>query len=73
MIVVLYATPIDHPSFFQGIEHINQAQAALQNGDIEGAQRHLDLAKESLGCPPRIHECGPTSGRNDDKIGRAHV
>jgi hypothetical protein len=30
------------------IEHINQAQAALQNGDIEGANNHLELAKQSL-------------------------
>lgn len=31
-----------------GVEHINQAQAALQNGDIEGANKHLELAKQSL-------------------------
>ena len=32
----------------QAVEHINQAQAALQNGDIEGANNHLELAKQSL-------------------------
>ncbi|HZA68338.1 MAG TPA: hypothetical protein VE548_01460 [Nitrososphaeraceae archaeon] len=30
------------------IEHINQAQTALQNGDTEGANNHLELAKQSL-------------------------
>lgn len=38
----------------QAIDHINQAQSAMQNGDTEGAQRHLDLAKQALGgsCSP---------------------
>ncbi|MGC2308325.1 MAG: hypothetical protein WA461_07975, partial [Nitrososphaeraceae archaeon] len=31
------------------IDHINNAQSALDNGDTEGAKRHLDLAKKSLG------------------------
>jgi hypothetical protein len=34
------------------IDHINQAQSALQNGDTEGANGHLDLAKQALGCNP---------------------
>ena len=34
----------------QAIDHINQAQSALQNGDTEGAKGHLDLAKQALGC-----------------------
>ena len=34
--------------FDDATEHINQAQAALQNGDIEGANNHLELAKQSL-------------------------
>lgn len=32
----------------EAVNHINEAQAALQNGDIESAQRHLDLAKQAL-------------------------
>jgi hypothetical protein len=28
--------------------HINSAQQALQNGDTEGANNHLELAKQSL-------------------------
>ena len=32
----------------EAVNHINEAQTALQNGDIEGAQRHLDLAKQAL-------------------------
>jgi len=31
-------------------DHINEAKSALQNGDTEGAQRHLDLAHQALGC-----------------------
>jgi hypothetical protein len=34
------------------LNHINEAQAALQNGDTESAQRHLDLAKQALMLPP---------------------
>jgi hypothetical protein len=34
----------------QAVNHINQAQSALQNGDTAGAQSHLDLAKQALGC-----------------------
>jgi hypothetical protein len=34
----------------QAIDHINQAQSALQNGDTEGANGHLDLAKQALDC-----------------------
>lgn len=40
--------PIPPDNFNAGLEHINQAQAALQDGDIEGAQNHLELAKESF-------------------------
>jgi hypothetical protein len=36
----------------EAIEHINQAQSALKNGDTAGAQTHMDLAKQSLGCNP---------------------
>ena len=36
----------------EAINHINQAQSALQNGDTAGAQSHLDLAKQALGCNP---------------------
>jgi hypothetical protein len=41
----------------QAINHINQAQSALQNGDTAGAQSHLDLAKQSLHC----EGCEPTN------------
>jgi hypothetical protein len=34
----------------EAIDHINQAQSALQNGDTEGAQMHMDSAKQALGC-----------------------
>jgi hypothetical protein len=37
----------------QAIDHINQAQSSLQNGDTEGAQRNMDLAKNALGCTPK--------------------
>ncbi|MGH9986546.1 MAG: hypothetical protein ACRD8W_21600 [Nitrososphaeraceae archaeon] len=30
------------------IVHINEAQSALQNGDTESANNHLELAKQSL-------------------------
>lgn len=40
------------PSNDEAINHINEAQSAMQNGDTEGAQRHLDLAKQALGCNP---------------------
>ncbi|MDN5847663.1 MAG: YfdX family protein [Candidatus Nitrosocosmicus sp.] len=32
----------------EAINHINKAQSALQSGDTEGAQTHLDLAKQAL-------------------------
>ncbi|MGH9987162.1 MAG: hypothetical protein ACRD8W_24715, partial [Nitrososphaeraceae archaeon] len=32
----------------EAIDHINQAQSALQNGDTEGAQMHMDSAKQAL-------------------------
>ena len=38
----------------EAIDHINQAQSALDNGDTEGAKGHLDLAKKSLGCDRAI-------------------
>jgi hypothetical protein len=41
----------------QAIDHINQAQSALQNGDTAGAQQHMDLAKQSLHC----EGCEPTN------------
>ena len=34
----------------EAADHINEAKSALQNGDTEGAQRHLDLAHQALGC-----------------------
>jgi hypothetical protein len=34
----------------EAANHINEAKSALQNGDTEGAQRHLDLAHQALGC-----------------------
>jgi hypothetical protein len=36
----------------QAIDHINQAQSSLQNGDTEGAQRNMNLAKNALICNP---------------------
>ncbi|MGH9988075.1 MAG: hypothetical protein ACRD8W_29405 [Nitrososphaeraceae archaeon] len=30
------------------LKHINNAQTALQNGDTEGANNHLELAKQSI-------------------------
>jgi hypothetical protein len=41
----------------EAIDHINDAQSALQNGDAEGAQRHLDAAKKALGCNPLDPRC----------------
>jgi hypothetical protein len=41
----------------EAIDHINDAQSALQNGDAEGAQRHLDAAKKALGCSPLDPRC----------------
>ncbi|MGH9988482.1 MAG: hypothetical protein ACRD8W_31490, partial [Nitrososphaeraceae archaeon] len=38
----------DPNHFNAGLEHINQAQSALQNGDTEGAINHLELAKQSF-------------------------
>jgi len=34
--------------FDQATRHINKAQSALQNGDTESANNHLELAKQSL-------------------------
>lgn len=34
----------------EAADHINEAKSALQNGDTGGAQRHLDLAHQALGC-----------------------
>jgi hypothetical protein len=36
----------------EALNHINEAQTALQNGDTQSAQRHLDLAKQTLMFPP---------------------
>lgn len=43
----------------EAIDHINQAQSALQNGDTEGASMHMDAAKQTLGCDysPYIPNC----------------
>jgi hypothetical protein len=42
----------------QAINHINQAQSSLQNGDTEGAQMHMDLAKKALTpCNPGDPHC----------------
>jgi len=41
----------------QAINHINQAQSALQKGDTTGAQSHLDSAKKALLC----EGCEPTN------------
>jgi hypothetical protein len=42
----------------EAINHINQAQSALQNGDTEGAQQYLDLAKKALTpCNPGDPHC----------------
>jgi len=40
--------PVPPDSIKASLEHINNAQEALQNGDTEGANNHLELAKESL-------------------------
>lgn len=45
----------EDPMCGQAIDHINQAQSALQKGDTAGAQSHLDSAKKALlceGCEP---------------------
>jgi hypothetical protein len=44
-----YAGHFNIPPYGDAIEHINQAQTALHNGDTEGANNHLELAKKSLG------------------------
>lgn len=42
-------TPYIPGEFYDAtLEHINNAQAALQNGDTESANNHLELAKQSL-------------------------
>lgn len=38
----------------QAINHINQAQSALENGDTEAAKTHMDAAKQALGCNKTI-------------------
>ncbi len=40
--------PIPPDTIEAALGHINNAQTALQNGDTEGANNHLDLAKQSL-------------------------
>jgi hypothetical protein len=47
----------EDPMCGQAIDHINQAQSALQKGDTTGAQSHLDSAKQSLHC----EGCEPTN------------
>jgi hypothetical protein len=44
----------------EALDHINDAQSALQNGDTEGAQRHPDAAKKALGCSPLDPRCDPS-------------
>ncbi len=34
----------------QAINHISEAQSALQKGDTKGAHDHMTLAKQALGC-----------------------
>jgi hypothetical protein len=42
----------------QAINHINQAQSALQYGDTVGAQQHMNLAKKALTpCNPGDLHC----------------
>lgn len=41
----------------EAADHINEAKTALQNGDSEGAQKHLDLAHQALGCSPWDPRC----------------
>lgn len=50
----------------QAVEHINQAQAALQNGDTQGANNHLELAKQSLGKAVPDEQGFIGSGRTDE-------
>ena len=38
----------------EAIDHITEAQSALDNGDTEGAKGNLDLAKKSLDCDRAI-------------------
>jgi hypothetical protein len=47
----------EDPMCGQAIDHINQAQSALQKGDTAGAQSHLDSAKKALLC----EGCEPTN------------
>jgi hypothetical protein len=47
----------EDPMCGQAIDHINQAQSALQKGDTAGAQSHLDSAKKALLC----EGCQPTN------------
>ncbi|MGH9988076.1 MAG: hypothetical protein ACRD8W_29410 [Nitrososphaeraceae archaeon] len=52
-VTISYASPENGPVqigpyYKQAVEHINSAQEALQNGDTEGANNHLELAKQSL-------------------------
>jgi hypothetical protein len=41
----IYVPCEEDPMCGQAIDHINQAQSALQNGDTQGAHGHLDLVK----------------------------
>lgn len=41
----------------EAADHINEAKSALRNGDTEGAQKHLDLAHQALGCDPWDPRC----------------
>lgn len=51
VITVAYAStgPVQTgPYTKQAVDHINKAQIALQNGETEGANKHLELAKQTL-------------------------
>ena len=47
-------TPINQED---AVDHINEAQSALENGDTAKAQMHLDLAKQALSCNPMDPRC----------------
>lgn len=41
-------TSIINANITNTLHHIDQARAALKKGDIEGAQKHLDLARQNM-------------------------
>lgn len=62
IIVPNYSGP-DIPVVF---DHITRAQESLQNGDTEGANNHLELAKQSLGRAVPDEQGFIGSGRTDE-------